>query len=236
MTTTTAPTVEQLLLPGQAAAPEGPIDLAAMYLMHRAFRRDVAAFADVVPAVAVGDRQRWARLARRFALFANVLHKHHSGEDRGMWPLLAERGADAAVLESLEAQHAGIDPRLTSAAADLQALADGTGDAATRDRLADTTTRLRDDLGAHLVNEEANGMPLVQQYMTPEDWDRLHREVFSKDYTLREVPAALGWVVSGLSPEHQRRLPDANPLFLAFGRWMARRFDREEARTFGGVR
>ena len=31
----------QLMLAGQAAAPEGPVDLAGMYLMHRAFRRSV---------------------------------------------------------------------------------------------------------------------------------------------------------------------------------------------------
>jgi|GEM_PF-1648709 len=30
----------QILLPGQAAAPDGPIDMAPMYLMHHAFRRD----------------------------------------------------------------------------------------------------------------------------------------------------------------------------------------------------
>ena len=37
--TAVAPTVPQLFLPGQAAAPEGPVDIAPMYLMHRAFRR-----------------------------------------------------------------------------------------------------------------------------------------------------------------------------------------------------
>jgi hypothetical protein len=234
--TPTALSVPQLRLPGQAAAPDGPIDLAAMYLMHRAFRRDLDAFAEVVPAVAVGDRARWGRLVRRFELFATILHKHHSGEDRGMWPLLAERGADPAVLASLEAQHAGIDPLLSAVRDDLRALADGTGDAATRDRLAVGTVRLRADLEAHLVHEEVDGMPLVQQYLTPEDWDRLDREVFSKDYTPREVPAVLGWVMSGLPREFHRRLPGANPLFLALGRFLARRFDRREARTFGGSR
>jgi hemerythrin-like domain-containing protein len=232
--TATAPqTVPQLLLPGQAAAPEGPVDIAPMYLMHRAFRRDLAAFADVVPTVAVEDRARWALIAGRFDFFAHVLHKHHSGEDRAMWPLLAERGADPTVLDALEGEHAGIDPLLTGIAAGLRALADGTGDEATRGRLADTTEQLRDGLGAHLAHEERDGMALVQRHLTQEDWDRLDREEFSKDYTPREVPAVLGWVLSGLSPEHARRLPGANALFLAFGRWMARRFERREARIFG---
>jgi hemerythrin-like domain-containing protein len=225
-----------LFLPGQAAAPEGPVDIAPMYVIHRAFRRDLDAFAGVVPTVPVADRARWSLVARRFGFFGTVLHKHHHGEDVALWPLLAERGGDPAVLDALAAEHAGIDPLLASAREDLQSLADGTGDTTTRDRLAGTTAQLRDGLKAHLAHEERDGMALVQQYLTQEDWDRLDREVFSKDYAPREIPAVLGWVVSGLAPQHQKRLPGANAAFLAFGRFMARRFDRREARVFGSGR
>ncbi|TFV81359.1 hemerythrin domain-containing protein [Blastococcus sp. CT_GayMR20] len=235
MTATARGSVPQLMLPGQAAAPEGPVDIAPMYLMHRAFRRDLHAFADVVPTVPVADRQRWAAIARRFGFFGSVLHKHHRGEDVAMWPLLAERGADTVVLDALEGEHAGIDPLLASATADLTELAGGTGEEATRDRLAVTTAQLRDGLCAHLAHEERDGMALVQKHLTQEDWDRLDREVFAKDYTPREVPAVLGWVMSGLAPEAARRMPGTNALLLAFGRWMARRFDRHEAKVFGAV-
>jgi hypothetical protein len=235
--TTTAPhPVPQLLLPGQAAAPEGPVDLAPMYLMHHAFRRDLDAFAAAVPAVAVTDRAHWARIARRFEFFGTVLHKHHSGEDRAMWPLLAEKGADPAVLDTLEAEHAGIDPLLASVGDDLRALADGTGDAATRDRLAGTTVRLRDALGAHLAHEERDGMALVQRHLTQEDWDRLDREVFKKDYSSREVPAVAGWVASGLSDDALRRMPDVGPALFAVARFMGRRTARRDARILGGRR
>ncbi|MGY1754835.1 nitroreductase/quinone reductase family protein [Blastococcus sp. SYSU D01042] len=234
--TSVAPAVPQLVLPGQAAAPEGPVDIAPMYLMHRAFRRDLDAFARAVPAVPPSDAARWARLARRFAFFGSVLHKHHRGEDVALWPLLAERGADPAVLDALQAEHAAIDPLLDAASDDLGTLAAGDADAATRDRLAATVERLRDLLGAHLGHEERDGMALVQQHLAPADWERLDREVFAKDYRLREVPAVLGWVMSGLAPEHARRLPGANAPFLAFGRLMASWFDRREARVFGDSR
>src|SRR3954469_2845452 len=222
MTTTIRTTVPQLMLEGQPPAPEGPIDIAPMYLMHRAFRRDLDAFAGVVPTVAVPDRRRWGLLARRFAFFGTVLHKHHSGEDRAMWPLLAERGADPAVLDALEAEHAGIDPLLASVAADLRALADGTGDAATRDRLTDTTVRLRDGLKAHLAHEERDGMALVQRHFAQEDWDRLDREVFKQDYTPLEVPAVAGWVANGLSDDALRRMPDVGAALFAIARFMGR--------------
>jgi hypothetical protein len=77
-------------------------------------------------------------------------------------------------------------------------------------------------------------MALVQAHLTQQDWDRLDREVFAKDYTAREVPAVLGWVASGLSDAELRRIPGGtSPLFRAFARWMVRRFDRREARVFG---
>jgi len=231
---TTTLSVPQLDLDGQAAAPDGPVDLAAMYVMHRAFRRDLDAFTTALPGVAVGDRRRWARLARRFGLLAMVLHKHHRGEDTGLWPLLAARGADPAVLEALEADHALVDPILAAVGADLDALAAGGAPDATKDHLLRVHAELRDVLGSHLDREEREGMALVQAHLTQEDWDRLDREVFSKDYSFLEAPAVLGWVMSGLAPAAARRIPGADSaLFRAFGRAMVRRFERREARTFG---
>jgi hemerythrin-like domain-containing protein len=235
MTTTRTRAASQLMLPGQAAAPDGPIDLAAMYLMHRAFRRDLDAFTRVTAATAAADRKRWRRLERRFRLFADVLHKHHSGEDRGLWPLLHERGADATVLDALEAEHAGIDPLLAACGHDLAGLAAGTAGGDVQEGLAARTAELRDLLSAHLGHEERDGMALVQQHLTPEDWDRLDREFFGAEYRPRDIPAVLGWVMSGLSREAARRLPGVNPVLLAVGRPLVRRFDRAEARTFGGA-
>jgi hypothetical protein len=234
--TSTARRVPQLLLPGQAAAPEGPVDATWMYVMHRAFRRDLAAFADVVPTVGVGDGARWTQLRRRFAYFGSCLHKHHHSEDVALWPLLAERGGDRAVLDALEAEHAGIDPLLAAISAGLSALATGAGSEDTRKTVASCTCRLRDALGAHLGHEERDGMAQVQGHLTQADWDRLDKEVFGKDYRPWEVPAFLGWVTSGLAPEAAQRIPGANPVSLVFASVMARRFERREARLFGGSR
>ncbi len=82
----------QVLLPGQAAAPEGPVDMVMMYVMHHAFRRDLAAFAAAAPATPLEDRDAWRALADRWELFATALHHHHTGEDAGLWPLLHVAG------------------------------------------------------------------------------------------------------------------------------------------------
>jgi len=231
--TATAVRPAQLLFPGQAAAPEGPVDLAGMYLMHRGFRRDLHAFAATTAETPAGDRTRWRRLSRRFALFAGILHKHHHGEDIGLWPLLHERGADSAVLDALEAEHEGIDPLLRACTADLAALAAGTGDDVTQQRLSGCAARLRDALCAHLAHEERDGMAEVQAHLTPEACHRLDRDVLAPEYSTRQLPAVMGWLVSGLTRDEMMRMPGAKAVLVPFARLFAWRFDRAEARTFG---
>ena len=109
---------EQLMLPGQAAAPGGPVDMTVMYLMHHAFRRDLTRFAAAVPRTPLDDHATWVALAERWERFSEILHHHHSGEDAGIWPFLLGR-ADASERETLlamEAEHEKIDPLLRSAA------------------------------------------------------------------------------------------------------------------------
>lgn len=113
----------QLMLAGQAAAPDGPVDLTTMFLMHRGFRRDLEAFARAVEATPLDDPATWSALAQRWRLFAEILHGHHSGEDAGLWPLLLDRvdaAGDAdgrATLEAMSAEHGRIDPLLDACSA-----------------------------------------------------------------------------------------------------------------------
>ena len=224
----------QLTLPGQAAAPDGPVDLGAMYLMHWGFRRDLAGFTAAVPVTPIGDRRAWARLSRRFGLFADVLHKHHTGEDAGLWPLLAERGADRAVLDGLEAEHAVIDPLLAQCRAGLGALTAGRAGTADRDALAARMAELRDALSGHLAHEEADGMAEVQAHLTQADWEWLDREHFAPQYRPRDVVPTLGWVMAGLPAEAEQHIPGVNRPMLAVGHVLGRLRSRSDTRTFTG--
>jgi hemerythrin-like domain-containing protein len=202
--TTTYP--EQLLLPGQAAAPDGPVDMFMMYLMHHAFRRDLGRFASAAPRTPVDDRETWTALAERWARFADILHKHHSGEDAGVWPFLLER-ADAderVVLLAMEAEHDRIDPQL---AACEQLLADLAGHGAAHDRervRAQLSVRLaetRELLDHHLRHEESEAMAILQRHMTPEDWHRIEEEHFGEGK--KDLPYLLyacNWIAEDLSP------------------------------------
>jgi hypothetical protein len=225
-----------LRVPGQPAAPDGPVDLATMYLVHRGFRRDLASFAAAVPRTPVADRATWTRLSRRFALFADVLHEHHAGEDAGLWPLLGERGADPAALAALEAEHALIDPLLAACAAGLDALAAGPGEPDGHQRLCATVADPQTTPGAHLAHEERVGMVLVQEHLEQADWDRVDRDHLAAQYRPRDLPAALGWVMAGLPSGAERALTVTHPAVLTAGRLLGRLRRRSDARTFGAGR
>ncbi len=227
----------QVRLPGQHDAPDGPVDLYMMYVMHHAFRRDLAAFAAAVPRTPVADRATWQALATRWALFAEALHHHHHGEDTWLWPALLERAdaAERATLEAMEAEHQGIDPLLEASAAGFARLAAG-ADQDARAGLAVRLTAARESLGRHLAHEEADAMRILQRHFTPADWTATEAR-FAEGMGLRSVVRLVPWALYAV-PE--AALPD---LFSRTGRahrvlWRLtrRRFARSEARTFRHLR
>jgi hemerythrin-like domain-containing protein len=239
MTATAPTTVPQVLLPGQAAAPEGPVDMIMMYVMHHAFRRDLAAFAARVPTVAVEDAVTWRALAQRWTDFAQVLHKHHSGEDAGLWPLLLERvdaAGDAegrATLEAMEAEHAEIDPLLEACARGFARMAEG-GTADDRAALAVRTAAARDSLGRHLVHEESEAMVLLQRHLTQEDWEDCERRNFPKPKSFAEVAFAVPWVCLGLPADvREHAFAGAGRAFKVLWLLTRRGFARKQQVAFG---
>ena len=223
----------QLRLPGQVAAPDGPVDMYLMYLMHHAFRRDLAAFAAVAPHTPVEDTATWQALADRWALFAEALHHHHEGEDAWLWPALLDRAdaEDRQTLLAMEAEHEQIDPLLTAAAAGFTRLAAG-ADEDVRAGLAVRLVAARECLGRHLAREETDAMRVLQAHFRQEDWDAIDERfkegiTFSKIVTL--VPWALHEVPTVALPDLFARTGAAHKVIWRLTR---RRFARAEARAF----
>jgi len=229
---------EQIRLPGQAAAHPGPVDMGMMYLMHHAFRRDLGRFAAAVPHTPVDDVATWAALSERWARFADVLHKHHSGEDAGLWPFLLGR-ADAderVVLLAMEAEHDKIDPQLESCEHLLAELA--RGDSVDRDRLrAQLSVRLaetRELLDHHLRHEESEAMVILQRHTTQEEWEAIEEEFFGKSKKdLGYLTYVCNWIAEELSPAVMddvfAKVGQAFRVVMWFGR---RKFRRLEQKAF----
>ena len=241
--TTTAPhpgNPGQLLLRGQAAAPDGPVDLTMMWVMHHGFRRDLENFARAAVATPVDDRATWQALDRRWGLFSRILHAHHSGEDAGLWPLLIDR-VDAAgdrdaraTLDAMAAEHAGIDPLLTAGATGFARLAEAADEPA-RAALATDLAAAREHLGRHLQHEERDAMAILQRHLSHADWERVGREHFEPHYTPRDLLAVAAWVLHELPPSAVARVREQHRgrVLVAIWRLFLRRpFERGERRAF----
>ena len=229
----------QLVLPGQTAAPDGPIDMMMMYLMHHAFRRDLRRFAAAVPRTPVDDIDTWRALRDRWDWFGVILHKHHSGEDAGIWPFLLER-ADADERETLlamEAEHEKIDPLLEGCGELFAALAAvGDGEVARsqlRARLAVRLVEAQDLLGHHLRHEETGAIAILQRHTTPEDWERIEEEHFSGKESFGFLRTVVCWIAEDLPAEVLPRVFGTAGQGFRVVWWVSRRgWRRREARAF----
>jgi hemerythrin-like domain-containing protein len=208
-TQTAQPHVKQYRLARQVAAPDGPVDVRMMYVMHHAFRRDLVMFADAAAATPADDTDAWAALAKRWEVFSEILHHHHSGEDAGLWPWLMQAASEdeQAILEAMEAEHEQIDPILTSCATGFETVT-RTRSAWDAEHLAERLAAARDSLLAHMGHEETDAMALVQKYMTQEDWQHVVENNFDKKIEPRLLLRAVPWIAYELPQEVADELLD----------------------------
>lgn len=234
MTTDTGATwPRQLRLPGQAAAPDGPIDMKMMFLIHHAFRRDLDAFTAAVRSTPASDRRTWRLLAARWQVFAEALHEHHTTEDELIWPELRRLAAPAelATLDAMEAEHDQIDPLLESCAAGLRRLAQRADDDA-RAALAVRMSAARESLRRHLAHEESDAIAIIQRVVTPEAWADIEQAIDRRG-SLRGAVLLVPWIAHEVPPDVLHRIFDeiGGPFRLM---WLLTRrgFARREAAAF----
>lgn len=233
------PSPTALMLPGQAAAPEGPADLTMMYVLHHAFRRDLDDFVGAVQRLPIDDRAAWQRLAARWGVFGELLHDHHHKEDDHLWPLLVDRASAAGdedalrTLAEMAAEHASIDPLLAAVAHGFARLTRHADDEA-RTALVGALVDARRHLGDHLAHEETDAIAILQRYVPGQEWAALEAEKFRRGLTLAQVKVLVPWAYKGLSPaatDHLNRT--AGPPFRLVRRLQARKFARGERAAFG---
>ena len=235
MSTTDHPT--QISLPGQAHVAAGPHDQTGMYVMHHAFRRDLAAFESAVRNTPVGDAATWRALRDRWARFGEVLHHHHEIEDVSIWPVLLQHAealgdeAGARTLAAMEAEHAEIDPGLAACTAGFASMVEHPC-ADHRNALDVHVTATHAALLEHLAHEETEALPFLQRVMTAEEFAATEKAA-EAGYPLRMVPFLVPWVTAGLPADVTNRvLHDAGAAYSLVLRLFRPRFTRSDARTF----
>ena len=205
-----------------------------MYVMHHAFRRDLATFAAAVAVTPVEDREAWVAMNERWALFAASLHHHHHGEDTWLWPALMEKveADERATLEAMEAEHGEIDPVLEACAAGLARLAER-ADPDARAALTVRLTAAKASLSRHLHHEETETIALIQRVMTAEEWEAID-EKFKGSITFGEIVKLVPWALHQVPAEVRARLFAEPGGGMHRVMWMLtrRRFERLDRRAF----
>jgi iron-sulfur cluster repair protein YtfE (RIC family) len=177
-------------------SPRGKVDFTMMYAAHDAFERDLRRLTIVAGAGRTSDlavRAGWET-------FKNQLHIHHTVEDMALWPPLREKvvGSDeVAVLDAMEAEHARIEPLLSSVDASLAA-ADTAG-------LERTAGALAAALGAHMEHEEDQALPLVERRLGPEGWAGFIKAIRERQ-GMKGAAEFLPWILDGAPAETSRRV------------------------------
>ncbi|WP_024440244.1 hemerythrin domain-containing protein [Mycobacterium sp. UM_WGJ] len=230
-----------VLLPGQAAAPEGPADLRMMYVMHHGFRRDLTHFCIAVRRTPFTDGRTWRALLARWDLLSTVLHDHHHKEDVVLWPLLrmrAEVDGDAhalTVLDAMDTEHDQIDPLLLRVRAGLEAMTIGVG-TPDREALTSGVDEAYACLTGHLSHEERDANVVLQARIGGDEWDHLERTKLRGGMSVRELTQMLPWAFKDLpDPTASELLAEAPLPLKAMLRIGRRRFQRLDDAAFVAV-
>lgn len=194
------------------APPNSGLDTRDMVVVHDSIRRQFGQVPDLVRGVAPGDTGRAAVVADHLDLLGALLHHHHVGEDRLLWPVLQPRvPADAAeTVRRMESQHDGIAgaQRTVNTAVTSWRAAAAAGE---REALASAWEDLFARITEHLAAEEQHILPLAAAHMTPAEWQRLGEEGIS-GLPRRQLPLVFGMVMYRADPAVIRRMLSHAPL------------------------
>ncbi|GID29344.1 hemerythrin domain-containing protein [Paractinoplanes brasiliensis] len=206
-----------------------------LLLAHRAMLRDLdrcaALTADLARNSPRLDRKRAAAIAGYLSDFCDSIHHHHSAEDDVLWPVL-ERAAGAHVdLTELTDDHAVLDPKLARIRSGAAALKAGHIVSA---ELAADLADLRDTLREHIADEERTIVPLIKQYVSDDEWNRVESAIRRRGAKMTfEVPRILAVATEAELAETRRE--GGFPVALMI-RLLPLPFKRRESLVFGGAR
>jgi len=146
-------------------------DTSDMAAVHKVFRFSLASAPDFVGSAA-GDDERRALIVNYYVNLLSFLEVHHDGEERLVFPLLAERAGDQrALVEAAAGQHADVLGLIGAVRESIGSWERG-GDARAQD-VVGSLRALDDVLSPHLDQEEAEIVPLAAQHLTAEEWGML---------------------------------------------------------------
>jgi iron-sulfur cluster repair protein YtfE (RIC family) len=183
----------------EAGPPRGRFTI--VYLIHEAFRRDLARLSVAVRSPRV-DLARARRLGTHWDFVKDQLHHHHRVEDESLWPLvrpkLAGRADGLAVLDDMEAQHLALDPKNRAVDEGFTSFGANPGDGAGAE-LAGRLDAMRALLESHLDDEESRCFPVIDEALSIEEFESFGKAT-AKAVGIRGSAHFFPWIFEEADP------------------------------------
>lgn len=199
-----------------ATTTDQPADTRTMKIVHDAHRRDLRRAITVLSTDPAPNTRRRRALADHITWMMTSLHRHHHGEDEGLWPLIRERNPTAAaLLDDMRNDHVRIEPAIT-ATEHAAAAYHHSSAPSVRDALRNDLEGLCAVLLPHLAREEAEAMPTVTRSITQTEWDKWDHQYFIDTKTTIELGREAHWLLDDLDPELHDHLTHVVPPIQRF--------------------
>jgi hypothetical protein len=180
---------------------DAPADTRMMGIVHSALQRDLLRAREVLAAQPPPEGRQRRALGAHVSWLMEFLHRHHSGEDEGLWPAVRRRNPGAGeLLDSLEADHARIAPAAEALAEAARTYTTTTTDEP-RAALLEAIDRLVEVLFPHLDREVAEAMPVVAASITAREWDEVEQKYFVGRASVRELAMEGHWLIDGIDAD-----------------------------------
>jgi hypothetical protein len=194
--------------------PSDRVDTRDMVCVHTFLRREFRLAPGAIRAVAGGATARARIVADHLKFLTTVLHLHHAGEDRLLWPKLLDRVPNelAPIVRLMQAQHANVDALLQ----DIDLVRPrwrSNGREYDRDDLARLFDELYIGLSEHLDAEEERLLPIAARTVTLAEWQKLGEEGI-KSLRKSDLPLVLGMIQYEGDPEVVADILDKAPRLI----------------------
>jgi hemerythrin-like domain-containing protein len=203
-------------------------DLTMNRVIHAAVRRDLARLEGALAAFPAGDAARAADLDRAYTHLEAELTRHHEGEDRWVFPMLAGVGAAPDLLAAMEDEHLAMQESLVALGRAMEGLvADPGRDSA--ERAHASVVAAREVVEHHLTHEETDLEPVLRPHLGSAEWKAAEKQL------RRASPSVAGeffaWLQDGMEESHRAFLRRSVPAPVTFvlGRVFGRAYHRDVA-------
>jgi hemerythrin-like domain-containing protein len=200
-------------------------------VIHEAVRRDLARLETALGAAREGDVTRARQLDRAYDNLHRELTRHHEGEDRYVFPFLAEAGLPSDLLTAMDDEHHAMAEALAETRSAMAAYR-ASGSAADAESARASVARTQEVVNRHLDHEERDLEPLLQPLLTTDGWKAAEKKL------RRASPVVIGlffaWLQDGMTDEGRAylRATIPSPVTTFFSRVPGRGYHREIAPTW----